>query len=281
MNTLLYDGSFEGLLTAVFKTFEYRYQDVEILPEARHHQNRLFAETEPIQTEPALAERVINRVFQLAGKEGCSCLFYVYLSENPQAENLILHAIKTLIQHPKANALLNFADPLIAQTNQIVKSVQRETHRMKAFVRFEKLKDEMFFAKIDPDFNVLPLLTSHFQKRYADQKWMIFDTRRHYGLLYDLNQTDFFLPQSPLTNLHENLHEEEKAYQKLWQRYFIKQVSPPEKIRNSTFKTSPNATGNTSPKNTNPPSPKQSTPKAASPRKVPASAPRISPILPP
>jgi len=30
MTTLLYDGSFDGLFTAIFEVFEYRFQEVEI-----------------------------------------------------------------------------------------------------------------------------------------------------------------------------------------------------------------------------------------------------------
>ena len=41
---------------------------------------------------------------------------------------------------------------------------------MLAFVRFELLQDEVYFAKIEPDFNVLPLFRKHFKERYADQK---------------------------------------------------------------------------------------------------------------
>ncbi len=95
---------------------------------------------------------------------------------------------------------------------------------MEAFVRFEKMKDGVYFAKIDPDFNVLPLIRNHFRKRYQDQKWMIYDLRRHYGIFYDLETCDFFYPEEKidLKNLSEKFHEEENNYQKLWQRYFDK-----------------------------------------------------------
>ncbi|MFN8364013.1 MAG: DUF4130 domain-containing protein [Cloacibacterium normanense] len=62
---------------------------------------------------------------------------------------------------------------------------------MLAFVRFELLQDEVYFAKIEPDFNVLPLIRKHFKERYADQKWMIFDLKRHYGIFYDLKEVQF------------------------------------------------------------------------------------------
>ena len=67
--------------------------------------------------------------------------------------------------------------------------VHREKHRMEAFVRFKLLKEDLFFASIEPDFDVLPLISSHFTKHYADQQWMIYDFKRNYGLYYDLLDT--------------------------------------------------------------------------------------------
>ena len=71
----------------------------------------------------------------------------------------------------------NYADEQILEIAKINKSINREINRMHAFVRFEKLKDEVYFSKVEPDFNVLPLIVKHFKDRYQDQKWMIFDIK--------------------------------------------------------------------------------------------------------
>ena len=109
----------------------------------------------------------------------------------------------------------------------------REIHRMHAFVRFEKLQDEVYFSKIEPDFNVLPLSVKFFKDRYQDQKWMIFDLKRNYGVFYDLKEMDFFYPTEnqhyEFKKIENLLHEEETKYQKLWQRYFFKTNIPERK----------------------------------------------------
>ena len=51
-------------------------------------------------------------------------------------------------------------------------------------------KDELYYAIIQPDYNVLPLISDHFKKRYADQRWLIYDCRRKYGLYYDLKEVE-------------------------------------------------------------------------------------------
>ena len=109
--------------------------------------------------------------------------------------------------------------------SQIAKSVRREKHRIEAFVCFKLTKDGIYFANIEPDFDVLPLISKHFKNRYADQKWIIYDLKRHYGLYYDLERVevmqlalpDDFDPTKTNTDLFTT---SEIEFQTLWQDYF-------------------------------------------------------------
>ncbi len=92
-------------------------------------------------------------------------------------------------------------------------------------VRFQKAADDIFFAPISPDHNCLPLTISHFKDRFADQKWIIYDTRRDYGFFYDLKTvTEMTLDTTelfPEGKLNEQLMaEDEQLFQKLWKAYF-------------------------------------------------------------
>ena len=75
----------------------------------------------------------------------------------------------------------DFGNPTVLKIAQAAKMVGREKHRMEAFVRFHRIDQEIYYANVEPDFNVLPLISNHFQKRYADQKWVIYDLNRNYG----------------------------------------------------------------------------------------------------
>ncbi|RZJ98779.1 MAG: DNA metabolism protein, partial [Flavobacterium sp.] len=115
------------------------------------------------------------------------------------------------------------ADVLLVQ--QTSRKVHREKHRMEAFVRFQLSKDGLYYCIIQPDFNVLPLITSHFEKRYADQRWLIYDSRRQYGIYYDLEKTteismNFSDDLHNKENLKEIIDEKEELYQTLWRQYF-------------------------------------------------------------
>ena len=137
MTTLLYDGSFDGLLTAVFEVFEYKYNDVEIRNRERFQQENMFAEIHEVVTQNEKSDRVLKKLETNIGKSGIKQLLMVFLSELPESEDLIFSAIKQSVKSPDDNVLQNFANDDNLQISKICKSVSRERHRMTAFVRFE------------------------------------------------------------------------------------------------------------------------------------------------
>ncbi len=83
MTTLLYDASFDGLFTAIFEVFEYRYKDVEIVSRERFHQENIFAGIHEVVTQTDKSERVLKKLEQSLGKKGIHKLLKVFLSEDP------------------------------------------------------------------------------------------------------------------------------------------------------------------------------------------------------
>ena len=96
---------------------------------------------------------------------------------------------------------------------------------MEAFIRFQQNADGIFYCGIDPDFNVLPLIATHFRNRYADQQWIIYDLKRNYGLFYDLSKVeeikiDFNQRQKTTGIANAIVSEKEGLYALLWKDYF-------------------------------------------------------------
>jgi probable DNA metabolism protein len=223
MKTIVYNGSFEGFLCAVFDVYEYKMTDVHIVPEYRH-QPSLFAEPHIVNLDLQHSDRVwrgLQKKLTLASQEG---VYRAFLSEVEGIENTLLQ----YIQYVFASDVMmeeDFSHPAVLTVFQTAKKVWREKHRMEAFVRFQRTADGLFYAIIDPDFNVLPLVAKHFGTRYADQRWMIYDVRRRYGMYYDLQTV-----QSVEINFSEELasgndvspvyDETEALYQELWKQYF-------------------------------------------------------------
>lgn len=221
-----YDGSYEGLLSCVFHIFKNRMVPTSIQAEV-NCQDSLLDQVVTITTNDEWALRVINGLDKLAAAQASALIYKLFLSELPDNEMLVYQVVYALLHKGDGSVLENFANPAILKAAQIEKMIHREVHRMHAFVRFQKSQGGLFYAAIDPDFNVLPLLGDHFERRYADQPWLIFDTRRHYGLHFDGKSTVFIEANAVVGDVSlisvqdEVLQDErEKEFQLLWKNYF-------------------------------------------------------------
>lgn len=219
---LIYDGSFNGFLTAIYVAFDEKIQVADIQKKSLS-QNGLFSDTETIFTHVEKAKRVwdgIHRKSHSALKD----IYFAYLSEKTGIEMLLYRHIRKLF----ANSISigsDYSDGVVLKISQLAKSVGREKHRMEAFVRFQLTQDEIYFANIEPDFDVLPLISKHFRSRYADQQWLIYDLKRQYGIFYNLKSVEII--SLDLTEIYTNsirksdhFSNDEYDYQDLWNNYF-------------------------------------------------------------
>lgn len=216
---LIYDHTFEGLLSAVFEVYEHKL-GYACIRKSGTELPSLFETPIAVSTDELKVKRVMIKLNQLIGEEGMVKLWKAWLTEEPDVEDCILGTIRYAIEQNK-NVLSDFGHLHVLQLNQQLKKIAREKHRMEAFVRFQLTKDQLYYATVEPDFNVIPLLIKHFQERYADQRWLIFDRKRDYGIYYDLNMTEFVTFENVLDDPENNpFHEKELTYQTLWKDYF-------------------------------------------------------------
>lgn len=220
--TLIYDGSFNGFLTAVFIAFEEKIEVADIQKNGQA-QNGLFSESETIFTNVTKAKRVWNGV-RSKSNNAISNIYFAFLSEAEGIEPMLFNYIK-MIMATATRKQLDFSDETVLYISQLARKVGREKHRMEAFVRFQLTKDDIYFANIEPDFDVLPLVSKHFRNRYADQQWLIYDVKRKYGIYYNLERVELIsLDLSEIhfnrTNKSKTFTEGEYDYQALWNNYF-------------------------------------------------------------
>jgi probable DNA metabolism protein len=218
-----YDGTFEGLLTVLFTIYDWKAAPNSIQPEATA-QSGLFAQPAHRETDETLAARVWDGLLKTMDQEARARLYHVFLSEDPERELLIFRYVDLALRADR-DISENYANADVRRIQRLAQQMFREKHRMEAFVRFEKTTDELFHATIDPDFDVLPLIAAHFTKRYADQRWLIYDKRRHYGLYYDLTHTDVVQFENSAAQTATGvsatvLDEREPLFKLLWQSYF-------------------------------------------------------------
>ncbi|WP_316735493.1 TIGR03915 family putative DNA repair protein [Pedobacter aquatilis] len=221
--TYIFDGSLPGLLTAVFEWFERKPGKVVLKPDAIF-QPEAFTESFTIETDASKSDRVWAGLQKKIKKDWLRKFYCSYLSELPEAYNHLFQFTLYIFQN-QAGAESNFGNEHVIALSKFAKSVEREKHRMEAFIRFQKTGDGMFYAGVDPDFNVLPLISNHFKNRYADQQWIIYDLKRKYGLHYNLNTVEEITISFDKNINKANpsiilMDEKEELYSILWKDYF-------------------------------------------------------------
>ncbi|HWK98900.1 MAG TPA: TIGR03915 family putative DNA repair protein, partial [Parapedobacter sp.] len=177
----IFDGSYPGYLTGLFESFERGEWDATPRSTAIP-QGSLFGSHRVITTDLAKAQRVQTGLVRQLGEKDAEAFFHVFLSEDPNAWASGYKLIQQIFKG-RPNILKNFGEHHVLYFAKTLKQINRERHRMKAFVRFSKCSNGLFFATVEPDFNVLPLIAKFFKNRYADQSWLIFDIKRRYGIL--------------------------------------------------------------------------------------------------
>jgi probable DNA metabolism protein len=224
MNLFIYDQSFEGLLTAIHDAIEMDIKPDKIIS-TKSFQDDLFATKYDISTDPDKFDNIWNQIKAKSNEQNCQRIFKTYLSELPDIELIIYDYIKLIIETPY-NIEVNFSEDCVIKLNNIQKKVGREVQRVMMFVRFQKTVDDIYYASFDPKYNVIPLSVSHFRNRFADQKWVIFDTKRKYGYYYDLESVREITIGKQKVSFESGkvdsdiLHMSEKLFQKLWKSYY-------------------------------------------------------------
>jgi probable DNA metabolism protein len=220
MQTISYDSSFHGFLTTVFEIYEYKFQQPDIQKESTAKAS-LFSADHKVYTNVDKAKRVFDKLQFTLSFYTFSKLQAAFLSEQAGIENVLFRFIQHAL-NSKKNIEGDYSHPDVLTIEQVSKRVFYEAQRMTGFVRFQQANDGLYFSVIEPDNNILPLITHHFKERFANQRWLIYDQKRNYGIYYDLR---CICEVNIKTECLENsvglaLHEDEVLYQTLWKKYF-------------------------------------------------------------
>lgn len=220
MQTVIYDNTFYGFLTAVFEIYEYRFRYPHI-QKNEFARGSIFSAAHTVYTNQEKAGRVLKKLKQKLSPQSLRMIYHCFLSDIPGIENNLFRYIKYALKSNE-NIEADFTNQTVLQLQKVNIKVGRESHRMLGFIRFQQSADNLFFSVIEPDHNVLPLITTHFKNRYSCQRWLIYDTKRKYGIYYDLKtlQEINISSQAGTHGLSIALHENELLCQQLWKNYF-------------------------------------------------------------
>ena len=182
MKEFIYDSTFEGLLTVIF--YAYPCKEKCIITKNKNYIPSLLNEIKEIKTETDKFNRVYNSIKNKLSINTLQNIYYLYLSEIQNCDTLILKYIKLCFSYgDKINLAKN--NDIILLVDKYCRKVTLEAQRICGFVRFKEISPLTFYASIEPDHNILPLIMNHFTKRFSNQNFIIHDTKRNIAIIYN------------------------------------------------------------------------------------------------
>src|ERR1700750_2414506 len=144
MTSLIYDGSFEGMLTAVFEIYD-RKLDHTKLQKGQWLNSAWYEDVIHIVTDKTKATRVLNGLNDKLTADGLQRIYMAHISEIENAEQTLIGYIRYAFDSGQ-NIEKDYSNPHVLKLSEIIQKVRRERHRMEAFIRFQKLTDGTFYA---------------------------------------------------------------------------------------------------------------------------------------
>lgn len=233
IKTLIFDGSFEGFLTAIYDSFYMRTMDIEIHNSLTHHPNFLNMEV-LVETDNIKAEKVYNSIQTNLHGNILRQIYYLYLYDNNETFTLAFKYLKLAFKYGPSITLAKNND-IIILVDKYSRRVTLEAHRFTGFVRFKEVASMMFYSKITPDYNILPLLINHFTNRFSDESFIIHDYNRELAIFYNKSES-IIAPLSKEKGDEISNNSTNEDYEKLWKSFYksttIKERPNPRQQRN-------------------------------------------------
>ncbi|WP_027400427.1 TIGR03915 family putative DNA repair protein [Anaerovorax odorimutans] len=214
----LYDGTFEGFLTCVYYHY-YNERAAGIFTKDKY-QMTLLGDYKEIKTEEDKAVKVYNAIKQKISNYDLKRIYKVFLSTVENKENKMLEYIVLGFKlGPKVSSLHGNATVFAVQDAE--KKVGFEVHRLTGLLRFSVMVSqsgqEILYCEVEPDHDVLELLSSHFTDRFKHDPFIIHDKRRNKALI--ANEGKWYISDFSQDDVLD-YSLEEREYRELWSKYF-------------------------------------------------------------
>lgn len=215
MLVFLYDGSFEGLLTSIYDGFYSKVPPSKICTHDKFEAD-LLSEVIAIDTNKEKVQKVQLAISSKIDPLCLNKIYKVYLSNYNDKEIICFKYLKLAFKLG-SDVHKHLHLELVKNIDLINKRVSLEAHRFTGFVRFNSINNSFLYASIEPDNDILQLISDHFKRRFSNENWIIHDVNRQIASIYnkisweivEMSKEDYLL----LSN-----HDDD--FSSLWKDYF-------------------------------------------------------------
>lgn len=190
------EDSVEGILTAIYDAFVEKkhmpeYQDGDISIAIGDNLNvNLFAKEIRVETDLDKAQKTLysihRKISYLAYQNVMSALCHFALDRADAVFGYLVRGFSL-----GAGITEALADPYVMRVMELARKVDNESHLFSGFVRFRDM-GKFLYSEVEPKCNVLPKVMEHFEDRFPNENYVIYDKPRKMALVHPAYGKSFF-----------------------------------------------------------------------------------------
>lgn len=209
----IYDNTFISLLNLIVYLLKNKIKPFNI-------KNTTYSPTlldEVIFLDIESDESICDYFIQQFGEYAFRCIYYTFLSEDNNKELIMYYFFLNALKYRhKITFMRNLK--CVSEVLRISQYVSHEAHKLKGFVRFKELENNILYAEIEPNNDVLLILSNHFKKRLKNEYWIIKDIKR--GILSIYDKKNYYLVLEENLTLTSKLSIQEVQIENLWKSFY-------------------------------------------------------------
>jgi len=211
----IYDGMFDGFLSAVFDAYNKKITPLDIVSELSDFQMTLGGQYHHVHTSPEKVSRVSAGMTRI-GDEFERRVLFAFYSNFPGREIAILRYIQLGLK-VGSDVLDMLAHDTVRAVVDMARQTGRETHKLTGFLRFSVMESNAMYAEFEPTSNCLAFLMPHFVNRMQSIPFLIHD--KTYGQVAFWDTTEWFIQSSEGLTIPP-YHPDEMTYRRLWKCFY-------------------------------------------------------------
>ena len=177
---IICEDSLEGIFTAIYDAYALREGHEHIHVQVGEEDNyRLFASYLYSQPDFVKTEKVVRTLKSRLGEEVYLTICRAAASFYPdKGEAVYRTVVEGITEGSGRRTMENLRNSYVTRTFELARRTANEAHHEIEFLRFQELEQDILYAKIGPENNVLSFIMPHFADRLAPENFMIHDEKR-------------------------------------------------------------------------------------------------------
>ena len=186
---LLYDGSLDGIFTAVYEGFVIKndrykdsYTDQISIENIHTYEQQFFREYITVETDRDKAGKTVDSIVRKMGYGGYNIAMGVACHFSEEAGQILFGYLVRGFKIGRA-VVDKLTDPFVMRAFELSRKTYNEANYFREFIRFSDVRSRLY-SKIEPKCNILHMIGSHFSDRFPAENWIIYDEAHHVAAVH-------------------------------------------------------------------------------------------------